>query len=151
MICERKRNESLMLGRFPFSQPFSTKHRFWTRPGNCGLAQLSVRTEETTTSTAEQTSSEDNFLFIMHGKCVLIMLEWNWEWWLGDNKTTNKETKQPRTFPNFKTWTGYFKSLIEREQRANIRVLYVMKVFSNAKNKALNCYNLFELVANTDL
>ena len=63
----RKENESSMLGKFPFSQRFSTKYRSFVdnpRPGNSGLAQLSVRTEHTTTSTAEETLSEIHFLFI---------------------------------------------------------------------------------------
>ena len=43
-------------------------------------------------------------------------------------------------------WTGHFMSLMGRELRANIRVVYIMKVFANVKNKALDCDGVFELV-----
>ena len=59
---------------------------------------------------------------------------------------TNKQTMQHCTFINFKAWTGHFKSLIGRERRANARMVYIMKVFANAKSKALDCHGLFELI-----
>ena len=64
MICV-KRTKAQCWGNFPFhSHSVRNIDHLWTRPGNCGLAQLSVRTGHTKTSTAEETSSEINFLFI---------------------------------------------------------------------------------------
>ena len=147
-----------MLGKFPFSQAFSTKYKLWIRPENCGLAKLSVRTEHKRKKKPQRPRQRKHHLKIMQfiqsyhtRKMFVIMLEWNWEWWFRDDKTTNKQTKQPRTFPSFKTRTGHFKSLIGRERRANIRVVYVIKVFANAKNKALDCHGLFELVWQTQI
>ena len=76
-----------MFGKFPFSQPFSTKYRLWTRPGNRGLAQVSVRTEHKRKKKPQRRRQRKHhlkiisclFKVIMIGKCVLIMLECNWE------------------------------------------------------------------------
>ena len=88
-----------MFGKFPFSQPFSTKYRLWTRPGNRGLAQVSVRTEHKRKKKPQCRRQRKHlkiisclFKVIMIGKCVLIMLECNWEWPFGDNKQTNNAT-----------------------------------------------------------
>jgi len=38
----RKGNESLLFGKFPFSESLSTKHKLWARTVDYGLTQLSV-------------------------------------------------------------------------------------------------------------
>ena len=65
-------------------------------------------------------------------------------------KQTNNTTSHVPQLQKME-WTGHFNSLIGRERRANIRVVYVMKVFANAKNKALDCRGQFQLVWQTQI
>ena len=106
VICVR-RTTAQCWGNFPFhSDSVRNIDHLWTRPGNCGLAQLSVRTEHTITSTAEETLSEIHFLFIQSYYAGKVYSNYAGIK-LVVTITKNKQTIQHLTFPNFKRWNGH--------------------------------------------